>query len=270
MTKSKDKLVRYRRLFKIVTNWGHYLFRKIVGFKESFNFHIRNFGAIEVDKNMLGPFRENFLDDIYFRYIPNTIYENNFEPVVIDIGANVGFFSLATFSKFPKAKVYSFEPHPYCFNVMSNYQQTFAHLNWNIFQKAISDQNGEIVLNTSTVSGFTTMASVFDRGSKKESFSVKTTKLDSFISENGIRHIDFVKMDCEGAEYSIIYNSSRDVFERINSLCVETHKGEGEDQNINYLNGHLMKMGYTTKVLDEGNYTGYIWAWKMAKSNNLS
>jgi FkbM family methyltransferase len=235
---------------------------KMVGFKKKFNFQIKNFGQIEVDKTMMGPFRENFLDDIYFRYIPNEVFENKPHPLVIDIGANVGFFSLATFLKFPKSEIYSFEPHPYCFKVMSNYKQTFEHYTWNLFKKAVSDQDAEIKLNTSTVSGFTTMASVFDNGIKHKGFLAKTIKLDSFITKNSITNIDFIKIDCEGAEYSIIYNLSKDSFDKINSLCIETHRGEKKNQNIDFLNSYLTQMGFTTKVLDEAGYTGYIWAWK--------
>lgn len=262
MSKSKDKLIRYNSLVKTVVNWKYYLLMKMIGFKENFNFQIKNFGSITVDKSMLSPFRENFLDNIYFRYIPEELYANKSNPVVIDIGANVGFFSLAAFSKLPKAKIYSFEPHPYCFEVLSNYKNDFKHLDWNIFNNAVSSEEGTISLNTNTISGFTTVASVFNNETKSEEFSAKSIKLDAFLSKEEITNVDFIKIDCEGAEYAIIYSLPEEVFEKINSLCIETHKGEGADQNINFLNDYMKKIGYTTKMLDEKDYTGYIWAWK--------
>ncbi len=104
MSKAKGKLYRYQNLINRVVNWKSYLLKKILGFNKEFEFNIRDFGKISVLKNMLGPFRENFLDDIYFKHIPKEIFNKNQHPVIVDIGANVGFFSLAAFSKYPKAK----------------------------------------------------------------------------------------------------------------------------------------------------------------------
>jgi len=258
-----SKFTRYKNIFNRVINWPQYLFMKMVGFKASFSFRIKDFGAIEVEKSMLGPFRENFFDDAYFKHIPDSVLANKPNPVIIDIGANVGFFSLATFSRFPGAELYSFEPHPYCFKVMSDYKNAFGKYNWNINQKAVSDQNGELTLNTSTVSGFTTKASVYENDVEKaEEFVAQAIKFDTFLSENNITHIDFMKLDCEGAEFSILYGLTNDVFEMVDSFSIEAHKGEKENQNINALNEFIQTRGYSTKIQNDGYDSGYIWAWK--------
>lgn len=262
MKKLQKKLIRYKNIFKTIINWKYYLFMKIFGFKKHFDLCIKNLGTIRISKNMLGPFRENFFDNVYFKYIPTEIFEKENHLIILDIGSNVGFFSLATFAKFPKSEIYSFEPHPFCFEVMTNYKHTFRHYKWNIYQQAVSNLNGKINLNTSSVSEFTTMASVFQNETKKEKHLVKSIKLDFFISESNLINIDFIKIDCEGAEYSIIYNLPKKIFERINALSVETHKGENENENTVSLNNYLMKIGYKTKMYDEGKYTGYVWAWK--------
>jgi FkbM family methyltransferase len=264
-----NKSHRYKNIFKTVVNWKHYLLMKSIGFKKSFSFDIVNFGQIKVEKSMMGPFRENFFDDVYFKHIPEAVYKNKTNPVIIDIGANVGYFSLATFAKFPGAEIYSFEPHPYCFEVMSDYKQSFEQFNWNVFQEAVSDQNGSIFLNTQTVSGFTTMASVFENAEKKERFLAKTIQLDTFLSEKGINNIDVMKFDCEGAEYSIIYSLLEESFAKINSMCIEAHRGDQKSQNINSLNKYLVNKGYTTEVLPDGNSGGYIWAWKTLINQNF-
>lgn len=261
MSKAKGKLHRYQNLIKRVINWKFYILKKVVGFNEDFEFNIRNFGKILVLKNMLGPFRENFLDDIYFKHIPKSILNNNQHPVIIDIGANVGFFSLAAFSKFPKAKIYAFEPHPYCFKVLQNYKQEFKRFDWNIYHQAVSNKNEDIVLNTSNLEGFTTVTSVFKKSQDVKSFPVKAVRFDTFLEENKIDHIDFIKLDCEGAEYEILYALPKEKFKIIKSLCIETHKGDKDDQNLIFLNNYLKNVGYKTQILDEGNYSGYIWAW---------
>jgi len=64
-----NKFLRYKSIFKTVVNWRHYLVMKSIGFKKSFSFDIVNFGKIDVEKSMLGPFRENFFDDVYLNLI---------------------------------------------------------------------------------------------------------------------------------------------------------------------------------------------------------
>ena len=63
-SKSKNKLNRYRNLIKVVKNYRSYILRKLIGFNNGFKFEIIGLCDIYVPKNMLGPFRENFLDDI--------------------------------------------------------------------------------------------------------------------------------------------------------------------------------------------------------------
>jgi FkbM family methyltransferase len=124
--------------------------------------------------------------DIYFKHIPKEIFKNKEELVVIDIGSNAGFFSLAFFSKKPKAKIYGFEPHPYCFKVSLNYRKEFKRFDWNIYNQAISSENGEVYLNTNDLESFTSEASVFKKGEGVKSFVVKAIKLNTFIEENKI------------------------------------------------------------------------------------
>ena len=261
MSKSKDKIIRYKSLFSTVVNWPSYLFRKMIGFKDNFEFVIRNFGSIKVKKNMMGPFRENFFDNIYFRHIPESIY-NHSNPVIIDIGGNVGFFSLATFSRLNTASIFAFEPHPYVFSVMEQYHQTYPQFQWSIFNQAVSNTEGTLTINTSTLEGFTTVASVFENQNKKESFNAEMISLGKIIKDQKLEQVDFIKIDCEGAEYSILYELGEEAFSKIKSMCIETHRGTDENQTIQALNNFILKCGYTTKVLDERKYTGYIWAWR--------
>lgn len=263
-SKAKNKLNRYQNLTKRIINWKSYLLKKMVGFgfDKEFVFNVDNFGKISVPKNMMGTFRENFLDDIYFKHIPNSIFLNNNCPVIVDIGANVGFFSLAAYSKFPKAKIYAFEPHPYCFKIMENYRKEFKRFDWNIYDQAVSNTNEDIFLKTGNLDGFTTVSSVYNERPGFKDLAVKAIKFESFLEENNIDNIDFIKLDCEGSEYEILYALPKEKFKIIKSMCVETHEGKTENQNLNSLNNFLKNIGYKTEILDEGQYAGYIWAWQ--------
>ena len=261
-SKSKNKLNRYRNLIKVVKNYRSYILRKLIGFNNGFKFEIIGLGDIYVPKNMLGPFRENFLDDIYFKHIPKKIFEKNESPVVIDIGSNAGYFSLAMFWKKPKAKIYGFEPHPFCYKTSLDYARKFKRFDWNLYNLAVSNNNDEIYLNTNDIESFTTVASVFKKGNNINSFAVKAIKFSSFIEENKIKNIDFIKLDCEGSEYDILYSMSNTEFKIIKSLCIETHNGKNPNQNLESLNTYIQNLGFKTATLIEDDYSGYIWAWK--------
>lgn len=246
-----------------VGNWPYYLLRKIFGFHNTFTFHIKKFRKISVPPKMLGPFKENFFDKIYFRHIPKQVFKKKSSPIIIDIGANVGFFSMSAFAQFPKAKIYAFEPHPFCFQVLSSYKKDNQDLKWNIYNKAVSDKNEPITLNTSSIEAFATMTSTFKHKTIHDKvFTVDAIRLDSFIKEEQITEIDFIKLDCEGAEYSILYSLPAETFDHIKSLGIETHRGMEEDQNIYSLNKYFQNLGYSTKMVIETDYAGYIWAWR--------
>ncbi len=261
MKKSKNKQKRYRNIMQRTSNWPQYMIKKVTGFGSSFTFKLKGFEPITVQKNMLGTFRENFFDDIYLQGFPDHVMAGMKAPTIIDIGANVGFFSLAAFFKFPNAIVYAFEPHPWCYNQLQQYQKKHNSLGWRTYQQAVSNENTTLHLTTSTVDGFATMTSVNESATNVSSFSAKAIKLDEFLEANNIENIDLIKLDCEGSEYPIIYSWPAALFQKINHLCIETHLATEENHNTKALNSYLKQAGYQTNMLDEGA-TGYIWAWK--------
>ena len=262
MDNAKNKSQRYKNLIKRISNWHTYLINKMLGFKKGFNFKVKGFRNIFVPKKMIGTFRENFLDDIYFKYIPAEIFDKRDQPIILDVGANVGFFSLAAFSRFQGARVYGVEPHPFCFETLERYKTENDDLPWYIYNVSLGEQGGEITINTSTLDGFATMSSIFESESNKFSFTVPSRKLGPFLKENNIDRADFAKFDCEGSEYPILYSLDNEDLNKINSMCVETHQGQNEKQTTEALASYLSDHGFTTKILKVTEHRGYIWAWK--------
>ena len=124
---------RYKTLLMEFKNWPQFLFFKLTG-GNSFNFKMKNGFEIEVPKQMLPPFKESFFDGVYLRHFSREQLEKP-EPVVVDIGGNVGFFSLFIFSKFPRAKVFTYEPMPFNFEQLKMYNQTYSKFDWTIENK---------------------------------------------------------------------------------------------------------------------------------------
>lgn len=253
------KINRYSSLIKDFNNWPSFLFYK-TGKKSSFVFKMRNGFKIEVKRKMLPPFKESFFDKVYLKHFPQNSLPNH--PTIVDIGANVGFFSLAMFSQYPKARIIAFEPMPFNFNQLKDYQNTFSKFNWEIENKAIAANNKGLTLFSSTIDGFSTMAGVFSSDQKAEKIEVGTLTLKEVMEGKGIETIDLLKLDCEGSEYSILYNLEAHLFDRIKLMSIETHPGEEGDENHEGMIRFLEEKGYLLKEQVNSDGTGYVWAWK--------
>jgi phenylpropionate dioxygenase-like ring-hydroxylating dioxygenase large terminal subunit len=87
------------------------------------------------------------------------------------------------------------------------------------------------------------------KGGKKNFIDVPTTSLDKFISENKIKRIDFLKMDCEGAEYEILFGSRPETLRKISRISMEYHPIDSR-RNAGTLKKFLIKNGFEVKVED--------------------
>ncbi len=129
--------------------------------------------------------------------------------VFVDIGANFGYYSvLGGFLTGSTGKVYSFEPSPRPFELLEMSMKANGYLkpqSKNIFKLGVSDKVGTTTF--SYKEGDFGGGSMFipDARKAKEQFTdvtIKMDSLDNILSEE--KQIDFVKIDAEGAEVSVI------------------------------------------------------------------
>jgi len=115
--------------------------------------------------------------------------------VVIDIGANIGYFTVLLASLVgPRGKVYAFEPDPRNFHLL---QRTIERNGWTHVtaeQKAVSNQAGELLLYQTRSWASNTLTP----GEHISTVKVQIVTLDDFLSD--VHHISFVKMDTDGSE----------------------------------------------------------------------
>ena len=261
MKHSKNKIRRYRNLVKNINNWASYLWFKTVSNNASFNFELRDGFSVDVPRQMLSSFKESFFDEIYLKHIPDThLPASEEELLVIDIGANVGYFSLFAFYCFPNAKVLAFEPMPFNYKKLKEYQEQYPALDFTIYPKAVSHEAGELSLNASTLDEYTTMASIFEHNSRSQQITVETITLQDQLDAAGHPQVDFLKLDCEGSEYAILYNLPQLLLQKVKIMSIETHEGTQPNENLDSLELFLRDNGFATHSLSEGKI-GYIWAW---------
>ena len=63
--------------------------------------------------------------------------------------------------------------------------------------------------------------------------------MDDIIQSNQIEKVDLLKMDCEGSEYDILYNTTS-AFDTIANIRLEHHRSSERDNLIE----HLMGFGF--------------------------
>ena len=160
--------------------------------------------------------------------------------IVVDIGANYGFFSLHAIKK-GAAKVLSFEPFPETFNSLSI--NVANHNSITPIRQAISNSEGfgKIVSNNVSGSNFLVQSSENVKGSEKilennpDVFEITTITLDNVIKEYDLKKIDFLKVDCEGSEIDIFKNLSKEIFEILDKIVIEYHSDSGKKILIDIL-----------------------------------
>lgn len=177
---------------------------------------------------------------------------------IIDIGANIGVFSIKAAKKAANVRVFSFEPFPGNFSVLKN-NISLNHLDGVIraFPLAVDSSLGEkeFFFRPNDSGG----GSFRRYGDKSELLvtTVKTTTLSKIFEENSIQKCDFIKMDCEGAEEEIILTTPQDLFGLINSITLEWHADINKTKIEDFRN-FLETVGYKTEY-DHSVITLYAW-----------
>ena len=251
-----EKVRQYFKLIKKVRNWPAYLVFKSGGTKGPFNIKLTNGIQLTATRRSLGPFKECMLQEVCMHKMSPI---ENANPVIIDIGANMGFFSLSVSLKYPNAKIYAIEPMPFCHQSLNRLKDHIPHLH--VSESAISDKQGELILYLEREGGFTTMASMYKKEKDKFTHKVRSVRLEDYLNENDISYIDLLKLDCEGAEYPILFNLSDNVFERLDQIVCETHHVPIEEYNMWNLSELIQSKGFDVKC-QTTHIGGYIWAKK--------
>jgi FkbM family methyltransferase len=251
---------KYINLIRNINNWPHYFTAKYFdSSQDPVKFTARHQVQVEVPKGGIMPiFKEIFMEDLYeIDFLKKRLPA---DPVIVDVGANVGFFSLFMASQFPKASIYAFEPLP------GNFKHLQKHFHLNpgkklIAQnKAVSGSKGTLTLHYNPAVNFTALASMhtsFDASNTKQ-VEVESVSLPDIFTAFSLKKIDLLKLDCEGAEYDILYQCPPALFSKIDQIAMETHAGKKPDENTEALATYLRKLGYQLKT----NANHFIWAWK--------
>lgn len=176
------------------------------------------------------------LCDLWFPYYyqdwsPTLSYEGTYEQydvtlnegdVVLDVGANVGLFTVFA-SKKAKCQVYAFEPVTYTFNILLETIKLNGVENYAIpINIGLSNYSGYADINLSSENNLSASSILFvDHAVETE--KIEVTSIDEFIKVNNIEKVDFIKADIEGSERDMLEGAKQTLKNHRPKLAICTY-----------------------------------------------
>ena len=183
-------------------------------------------------------FKEIFLHDEYFlrRICRDRIFK------IVDIGANVRFFSLTARSFFPLAEIHAYEPSKSNFHFL---KENGLNFNFKPYLSAVGKEN---CLGNILESGDAGCLSNFHKDDSGTCQMISLSKVISRFSGN----IDLLKLDCEGWEYELL--SCAKEMEKVCYLTMEYHDKSFEQvreilTSINFSVLHFFEYPFNTGII---------------------
>lgn len=164
-------------------------------------------------------------------FIPKNISND----ICVDIGGNIGAFSLVNNKKFKK--ILAFEPSTYAFKKYKKNLKIHKISNVKVYQLAVYNKSNKILQlknwlkrnesgNASTIDSNDWNSKVYEE--------VKSISLEDIFLKNKLTRINYLKIDCEGAEYEFLMNKN---LSNIDYISIEIHNQleKKAEELFNYL-----------------------------------
>lgn len=144
--------------------------------------------------------------------------------IIVDAGANIGLASIYFSNKFPDAKIIAIEPEKSNLEVLKRNIAPYGNVI--LVCGALWHENTRVNLVDPCIGkwGFMTQAQD-DADERYGGFvhEVQGMTVDTIMKEQGIDHIDILKIDIEGAEKEVFEDPSSWI-EKVDTLIIELHE----------------------------------------------
>lgn len=143
--------------------------------------------------------------------------------IIVDLGASIGSFSIyiASIMTEYRPRIYAVEPSSENYHLLkkniaqNNLSDVITHV-----QAAVTDHTGKVRLN---ITGPKDMFSISSGKANRTDEVCQAFSFSSLCKAIKVQKIDLLKIDIEGAEFEVIYDSIDILRDKVNSILIEIH-----------------------------------------------
>jgi len=145
--------------------------------------------------------------------------------------------------RYPNAIIHVFEPFAENFELLTKNIRDSSLNNVDAEMKAIAGRKGKVNLNISSqnTGGHSI---VFQEDSAT---SVEAIPLSEVFETHKISRCDLLKMDCEGAEYEILFSTPTEILDKVQTIVMEYHNTK--EHNYSEIVKYLQERGFKTETI---------------------
>jgi len=183
-----------------------------------------------------------WIEENYTRFPGFSVKDDD---IIVDIGAHIGVFSIFAAVRAKNGRIYSYEPFLENFRLLEKNISMNSLSNINIFNLGVCGKERERNLFVEKDTGGHNLYNNLNLGSRE----IRCTTIEGIFNSNNLDQINFLKIDCEGAEYEILFNTPKDVFKKIDKISLEYHSSSS---NLNTeLKNFLRNMNFDIILIDK-------------------
>lgn len=204
--------------------------------------------------------KETFLDRFYEKY--SLRVQDGW--TILDIGGGIGDFTVFAALKRPGSTVYAFEPTPQSFSLLQENLRLNQITNVRSYAEAVWSEKGTLAIDTTVGEPGQFISHQVEHASPQDGkVLVPSVSLAEIFDRFGLAQIDLMKMDCEGAEYPVLFHASGEVLSRIQRMVMEYHDNVTQYTHKD-LERFLQAHGFQVQsfVNPVHDYLGYLYAWR--------
>lgn len=181
--------------------------------------------------------------------------------VVFDIGANFGLFTrFLSEAVGEEGRVFSFEPTPDMFAVLSNSTRRLGFGNVSCFNLAVSERPGLATMSIpirgdGSRNHYEASLEQGDADGEVESFAAEMVTLDGFCESRHVDRVDFIKCDVEGHEISVLRGARGLIARHRPVILLEVNEPLHEPGHGAEVRSFIEGIGYDINVFDKGKVT---------------
>lgn len=189
--------------------------------------------------------QDNFIyDEIFCRNLYAVKQEELKDRIVIDIGANVGMFSLLAMECGAK-KIIAVEPEDNNHEKLLQNIKTFDSNNIIIpIHEAVTTEDGKLSHITKGLAG---LSKLTENEDDQIVTTVTLARLVQLYAQNETKLV--LKVDCEGSEYPIMLNADTNLLKQFEHIYIEIH--DDEEHSVEGLVSYIKVLGYTLESVGE-------------------